>query len=55
MPTLGASLAASLAAWLVDALVSPVANTPIRILANLAVSVWVFVLAKRWLRDLRGD
>jgi hypothetical protein len=54
MPTLGASLAASFAAWLLDDLIAPFANLPIRVVVNLAVSVWVFYAVRRRLRELRG-
>ena len=55
MPTIGASLAASIAAWLLDDLIAPFSNLPVRVLVNVAVSVWVFYVTRRWLRELRGD
>jgi membrane protein implicated in regulation of membrane protease activity len=55
MPTIGAAIAASIAAWLVDELISSFAGTPVRVLVNLVLSVLVFVFVKRWLRELRGD
>ena len=55
MPTLGASVVASAATWLLDDLVSPYANIPVRLLVNLVVSVWVFYATRSWLRELRGD
>ena len=55
MPTIGASLAASIVAWALDALIAPIANLWVRVLLNVAVSVWVFYVTRRWLRELRGD
>lgn len=55
MPTIGASVAASVVAWLLDDLIAPFTNLPVRVLINVAVSVWVFYLVRRRLRELRGD
>jgi hypothetical protein len=55
MPTLGASIVASLVAWVLDDLISPFANMPVRVLANLAVTVWVFYRVRRFLVELRGQ
>jgi hypothetical protein len=46
---------ASVAGWILDDLISPYANLPVRLLVNLVVSVWVFYATRSWLRDLRGD
>jgi hypothetical protein len=54
MPTIGASIAASLVAWTIDDLLAPVANLPIRLLVNLVVSVFVFYAVRRYLIELRG-
>ena len=54
MPTIGASIAATLASWLVDALISSFAGIYVRALVGLAVSIWVFYVARKWLLDLRG-
>jgi hypothetical protein len=54
MPTLGASLAASLAAWFLDDLIASFANVPVRVVVNLLVSVWVFYAVRRYLIELRG-
>jgi hypothetical protein len=54
VPTIGASVAASLAGWLVDGLIQPVFDTGVALILSLVVSTVVFFLARRWLIDLRG-
>lgn len=54
MPTIGASIAASLAAWVLDDLISPYTSLFFRIMINLVVSIGVFYWARGALLDLRG-
>lgn len=54
MPTIGASIAASLLTWMLDDVISPYTNLFFRIMINLVVSIVVFYWARRALVDLRG-
>jgi len=54
VPTIGASLAASLAGWAVDGLIQPLLGTGVALVLSLTLSTVVFFVARRWLIDLRG-
>lgn len=55
MPFIGASLAATLAGFVVDSLLEPWASMFVRIMVGLVVSTIVFYWARAKLLDLRGD
>ena len=55
MPTLGATMAAMLAGWLIDAALDPLLGTGVTLTLSLVASTVVFFAAKKWLKDLRGD
>jgi hypothetical protein len=54
MPSIGASVAATLAGWLMDELLQPFLGTGPTLVISFAVSTVVFFLALRWLKELRG-
>jgi hypothetical protein len=54
VPTIGASIAASVVTWVLDDLISPHVSLFFRIMINLVVSILVFYRARRALVDLRG-
>ena len=55
MPFIGASVAAVIAGFVVDALLEPWASMFVRLMVGLVVSTIVFYWARGKLRDLRGD
>ncbi|HUQ87619.1 MAG TPA: hypothetical protein VM096_08680 [Vicinamibacterales bacterium] len=54
MPSLAAALIASIAGWVLDAIVSPFLGITGRILISIVVTTYIYVYARNWLRDLRG-
>lgn len=54
MPFLGASLFATVCAWLVDAVLALFAPTSVRLLVGFVVSTVAFYWGLRYLRELRG-
>ncbi len=54
MPSLAAAIIASLAGWLLDAIIAPIAGLALRILIGIVVTTYVYVYARNWLSDLRG-
>ena len=55
MPFIGASVAATIAGFLVDSLLEPWASMFLRIMVGLVVSIVVFYRARAKLLELRGD
>ena len=56
MPSLGASVAALLAGWLLDGLIAPLVDPTTRLIVGLVGTIAVWVIVLRWLRRLRdGD
>jgi len=55
VPTLLATLIASLTAWLIDGLLRPLTGASAATAANLVVGVASFYLAKRFVSNLRGE
>jgi hypothetical protein len=53
MPSLAAALIASIASWMIDAIVEPLLGMGGRIFVSLVVSIAVYVYARRWLVRLR--
>lgn len=54
MPSLAAAIIASIAGWILDAIVSPFIGLAGRIFLGIAVTTYIYVYARNWLRDLRG-
>jgi hypothetical protein len=54
MPFLGATLIATVCAWLVDAVVALVAPMSVRLMVGFVVSTVAFYWGLKFLRDLRG-
>ena len=55
MPSLGAGVAAMLAGWLIDELLQPYLGVGLTLMLSFAGSTVVFFVAKKWLKDLRGQ
>ena len=54
MPSLAASLIASVAGYIVDAIVSPFLGIFGRVIIGIVITTYVWVYARNWLRDLSG-
>jgi hypothetical protein len=54
VPSLAAALIASIAGWIIDALVSSYIGLTGRIFLGIVVTTYIYVYARNWLRDLRG-
>ena len=53
MPTLGGSVMALLAGWLLDAMLEPLFGTGPTLVLSFVGSTVVFFFARKWLNDLR--
>jgi hypothetical protein len=53
MPSLGASVAALLAGWMIDAMLQPFLGTGPTLMLSFAGSTVVFFLTLTWLKGLR--
>jgi hypothetical protein len=53
MPSLGASVAALLAGWMIDDVCQPFLGLGPTLMLSLVGSSLVFFFARKWLRDLR--
>lgn len=53
MPTVGASVAAMLAGWVIDDMLRPYLGLGLTLMLSLVVSTAVFFFARKWLRELR--
>jgi uridine phosphorylase len=54
MPFLGATLFATVCAWLVDAVIASFASTAVRVMVGFVVSTVSFYWGLQYLRELRG-
>jgi len=54
VPSLAAALIASIAGWILDALVGSYLGLASRIFLGIVVTTYVYVYARNWMRDLRG-
>jgi uncharacterized membrane protein YeaQ/YmgE (transglycosylase-associated protein family) len=54
VPSIAAAIIASLAGWILDALIEPFLGIAGRIFAGIVVSAFVYVYARNWLIQLRG-
>jgi hypothetical protein len=55
MPSLAAAIIASIAGWLIDSLISPFLGLTPRIFVGIVTGVYIYVYARNWLRDLKGE
>lgn len=55
MPSIGASVAALLAGWLIDEVFQPFLGSGVTLLLSFVGSTVVFFIARKWLLDLRGQ
>ena len=53
MPTIGASVAATLAGFLIDGVLRPFLGLGPTLLISLAATTVVFFVSRKWLRELR--
>ena len=53
MPSIAAAIIASLAGWIVDAVVAPLLGFGGRIVVGLVITTYVYVYSRNWLRNLR--
>jgi hypothetical protein len=54
VPSLAAGLVASVAGWMLDGVLEPFLGVSLRLLLSLVFTTAIFLLARRWLRALRG-
>jgi hypothetical protein len=54
LPSLAAVLIASIAGWIVDAMVGSYIGLAGRLCLGIIVTTYIYVYARNWLRDLRG-
>ena len=54
MPSIAAALIASIAGWVLDAIVSPFLGIAGRIIIGIVVTTYVYVYARNWLQNLSG-
>ena len=48
-------MAAMLAGWLIEAMLDPLLGTGLTLLVSLVGSSVAFFVARKWLRELRGE
>jgi hypothetical protein len=53
VPSLAASVIASLAGWVIDSLVEPFLGIGGRLLVGFVATVFIYVYARNWLLELR--
>jgi hypothetical protein len=54
VPSLAAALIASIAGWILDAVIGSYLGLTGRIFLGIVVTTYVYVFARNWMRDLRG-
>ena len=54
MPSIAAAVIASIAGWLIDAFVSNFLGLTGRVMVGIVTTIYIYVYAKNWLRDLSG-
>lgn len=53
MPSIAAAIIASLAGWVIDAIIEPVVGIGGRLFVGLVTSAFIYVYARNWLVKLR--
>jgi hypothetical protein len=53
MPSIGAGVVATMAGWVIDAMLQPFLGTGVTLVLSFVASTIVFVLVQRWLKNLR--
>ena len=54
MPSFAAAVIASIAGWLIYALVSSFLGLTGRVMVGIVATTYIYVYARNWLRDLSG-
>ena len=54
MPSLAAAVIASIAGWIVDAIVANFLGLTGRVMVGIVIPTYIYVYARNWLRDLSG-
>lgn len=54
MPSIAAAVIASIAGWLIDAFVSNFLGLTGRVMVGIVTTIYIYVYARNWLRDLSG-
>jgi hypothetical protein len=54
VPSLAAGLVASVAGWMIESVVQPYLGTGFTVMLSLVCSTVLFVVARKWLIDLRS-
>ena len=54
MPSITAAVIASIAGWLIDAFVSNFLGLTGRVMVGIVTTIYIYVYARNWLRDLSG-
>ena len=54
MPSFAAAIIASVAGWLIDAVVANFLGLTGRVMVGIVLTTYVYVYARNWLRDLSG-
>ena len=54
MQSFAAAVIASIAGWLIDALVSSFLGLTGRVMVGIVATTYIYVYARNWLRDLSG-
>jgi uncharacterized membrane protein YdjX (TVP38/TMEM64 family) len=53
LPSIGASVIAMLAGWIMDAMLEPFLGTNVTLVLSFVGTTVVFFLVRRWLKELR--
>ena len=54
MPSFAAAIIASVAGWLIDALISSFLGLTGRVMVGIVATTYIYVYARNWLRELSG-
>jgi hypothetical protein len=54
VPSLAAAIIASIAGWIVDAIVANFLGLTGRVMVGIAITTYIYVYARNWLRALSG-
>jgi hypothetical protein len=54
VPSIAAALIASVAGWVIDAIVSSFLGLAGRVLVGFVLTTYIYVYARNWLKDLSG-
>jgi hypothetical protein len=54
VPSFAAAIIASIAGWVIDALVAPFLGLTGRVMIGIVATTYIYVYARNWLRELSG-